>query len=332
MGYLQNWCQRVKKAVLPASVCAPAVQDDIAEYNVDVSPCSRFDVDDPAALEHLSEHGYVVFRSVADAGELQEAESLLWQFLEARGMQRSRPATWTHSRFPGNPANGVIVRDGFGQSQFLWYLRSLPKVAAAFARVWGTDDLITSMDGGCVYRPWAADPTCRTIGGWYHVDQGADRAGMQGVQGVLTLLDADATTGGLVVVPGSHRQFDEIRAHQTDPDILDAAEFGARAGGRLVTMKAGDIALFDSRCVHCNFPGSGPPRSARELVRAAGFVAMLPRHRASDQVKEARREAFRNQQTLSCWADEVKPQSGAHASVGVRSLDELTAVQRALLG
>lgn len=46
----------------------------------------RFRLGDPAASAYFDEHGYVVFRSVCSAPELQEAERLLWDFLEGSGL------------------------------------------------------------------------------------------------------------------------------------------------------------------------------------------------------------------------------------------------------
>jgi hypothetical protein len=49
----------------------------------------------------------------------------------------------------------------------MWHCRSAPAVKRAFASIWGTDDLVTSFDGMCVFRPWQIDETWKTIRSWY---------------------------------------------------------------------------------------------------------------------------------------------------------------------
>eukprot|EP00756_Hemistasia_phaeocysticola_P054231 Hpha_TRINITY_DN30162_c0_g1::TRINITY_DN30162_c0_g1_i1::g.110720::m.110720 len=305
---------------------------------VDTTASRRFVAGDPAALEHLREEGYVVIKDIADEKERAVAEDLLWDYLSGFGMKKGTPDTWKCRHFPGNPANGVIVRGGFGQSDFLWYLRSLPSVLRLFSWLWGTDDLLTSLDGGCVFRPWEGlDPMWRTTGAWYHIDQGTGRTGFQGIQGVLSLTRADRDVGGLIVIPRSHTRHDSfIRMPDANRcGILGVwdDEWVKQAGRKLVCMEAGDMALFDSRVVHCNAPGNGGSRKRTELLRMAGFVAMLPRDRVPLEIIKERHRAAALGLTLSCWADEVLPQSGSFTVEGRgKELSDLTPVQQRLLG
>merc|ERR1712008_47463 len=86
----------------------------------------------------------------------------------------------------------------------------------AFATIWDTSDLLTSFDAANIFRPWRQRELglSRTCGGWYHVDQGKGLPGLESVQGFVSLLDANASTGGFVVIPGSHRRFDELTEYQ----------------------------------------------------------------------------------------------------------------------
>merc|ERR1712107_64463 len=68
---------------------------------------------------------------------------------------------------------------------------------------------------------------------------------------------------------------------------------------KLVTCKAGDIVLWDSRCVHCNTPAVEPPTSPEgELLRVCVYTCMVPKSRADDETLRARREAY--EQGMSC--------------------------------
>jgi len=197
----------------------PSLKPRCDEDLLDVSESPRFDVEDPSFLVHLQEHGYAIVKDVASLSDRNTAETMLWQFLtENAGFDRADPSTWSDENFEriGCTGTGIIDGAGISQSDFVWHLRLLPAVRRAFAAIWSTDELITSFDAASVFRPWQRKDLgfARTHGGWYHIDQGRGALGLQSVQGLVTLLDVDASTGGLVVVPGSHKQHSEIVRHQ----------------------------------------------------------------------------------------------------------------------
>merc|ERR1719469_857134 len=95
----------------------------------------------------------------------------------------------------------MVENFGIGQSEFMWAVRSLPRVRAAFATLWGTFDLITSFGGAVVHRP--AELKAGSLG--YHLDQHpVDRPNpFDCVQGILNLVRASP----LGFVPRSHKDF-----------------------------------------------------------------------------------------------------------------------------
>ena len=120
------------------------------------------------------------------------------------------------------------------------------------------------------------------------------------MQGLLSLYDVDACTGGLCVISGSHLKHDEVMSYagvtrndfvpipQNDPLLRHS---------RLVTCKAGDLCLWDSRTVHCNTPCVEQPTEEAgyphdEPLRAVVYCCMTPRTRASKETLRARRVAF----------------------------------------
>lgn len=123
-----------------------------------------------------------MIRKVADVNEIEHAKDLLWEFLQDNaGMHRNDPKTWTNDNFSkiGSPTNGILFGNGFGQSDFQWYLRTLAQVKQSFAHIYGTalyspriymylstgnvtgtSELICSFDGGNVFRPWHSVGVC----------------------------------------------------------------------------------------------------------------------------------------------------------------------------
>ena len=133
----------------------------------------------------------------------------------------------------------------------------------SFEGVWGTDDLICSFDGACVFRPWAQDKTWRTVGGWEHVDQNpTHRPGKQCVQGLVTLSKVTPQSGGLTVIPGLHLLFGEVgrllKVSHSD-DFVKVPQWCwssiSTSTPSLVLCEAGDMCLWDSRTIHCSSPG-----------------------------------------------------------------------------
>ena len=136
------------------------------------------------------------------------------------------------------------------------------------------EDLLVSFDGAGVYRPWRqrAQPT---KGGWYHVDQNYWNVGRRGfacVQGLVTLTDVHEGTGGLVLFPGSHTQFerlsklkrvrreyeekseDYVRFEEKELERLLVKNKERKMVASLVRARAGDMILWDSRVVHSGSP------------------------------------------------------------------------------
>ena len=147
----------------------------------------KFKPDDPELLTYLEAYGYAVVSGVANAEQVARAHDDFWAFHEGIGTNdgatqvlRSDSDTWGSDFLP-HPATGIITGYGFGQSRFCWNLRTLPGVNTTFAKIWETEDLVSSFDGGAAFRPWSAgDTEWRTQGGWWHCDQNATRPNRSG--------------------------------------------------------------------------------------------------------------------------------------------------------
>jgi ectoine hydroxylase-related dioxygenase (phytanoyl-CoA dioxygenase family) len=311
----------------------------------------RFDIDSETEefLSYLEEHGYAVVAGVADAQQVEKAQDLLWDFfenLEGYSLRRDDPSTWSNDSWLPSPTNGIMSGFGFGQCKFMWHLRLLPKVKKAFAAIWKTTDLLVSFDGGNMFRPWKYDSSWVTQGGWFHVDQNHFRPNRQGkvcVQGLVTLCDADETTGGLLVVPGSHLHHERVCEkfpHYSDFVPLDKDDPLLADGSVLVCAKAGDLILWDSRTVHCNTPALNAsedlvaPKDQTndwKLIRQVGYVCMTPASFATKEVIEARKGCFVDGHSNSHW-----PHACVIGSAGIpgNELDPeaISSEQRALIG
>jgi endonuclease/exonuclease/phosphatase family metal-dependent hydrolase len=333
-----------------------------SEKGLDATPSQRFDVDDPKAMEHLEQLGYVVIANATAAAEVVEQTDRLWTFLEGlskRGgrsrISRDNPLSW-EAGWPGSQSNGIISGHGFNHSDFMWAARTNPVVLKAFSRVWGVgeeDELISSFDGGNVFRPTnPAQGGCAewaTQGGWWHVDQSTLCAGHTGrcsIQGLVAYTDADETTGGLCVVPGSHLQHEELCARAADPAAGDfvtvpASDPVLATPGRLVTARAGDLILWDSRTVHCNTPATRAPAAsvpldsspAAQLKRIASYVCLVPRSFATEATIARRQDAYRSNTGSTHWPQHLAlGPSGDAFGLPSQVLEDAPSVVRSLVG
>jgi hypothetical protein len=346
-----------------------AEQHDLTSGAVSVKAIHppRFELDTQQSefSQYLDEHGYAVVAGVANDEQVEEAKSLMWDYLEAipnTKVKRDDVNSWgIVGDWLPSETNGILHGFGFGQSDFMWHLRLLPRVKAAFSAIWNTNDLLVSFDGGNAFRPWKYNQSWLSDGGWYHVDQNATKTGSVGrvcVQGLVTLLTATEDTGGLVVVPGSHKEHaamcrrskvakamgDFVPVPVGDP-ILDR-------GAQLICAEAGDLILWDSRTVHCNTPAlsalhptadckkqdafcpeaDSDPSAKWELIRQVGYVCMTPARFASEEILLKRQEAFVNNISTSHWPHKVVMGGHALPDTPLKDPAAITKEQRELIG
>jgi hypothetical protein len=117
--------------------------------------------------------------------------------LDPPPVNRSDPSTWVDGNWPCGVEGGILPYFGAGQSTCAWFVRSVPAVRAAFAALWRTEDLLASLDGILLWRPWRergphaaphARAAHRTEAGWFHVDQNPRcKPGFCSVQGLVRL-------------------------------------------------------------------------------------------------------------------------------------------------
>ena len=259
----------------------------------------RFDATDPEMKEYLKEHGYVVIKEILTKEEIEISINLLWEFLyEKCQMERNDPTTWTDENFSkiGDSRTGILGFSGINQSKFLWYLRLIPKVKLAFQNLFDTDDLLTSFDGGNIFRPWhnpqLSQYHSKTSQGWFHVDQGRKLLGFQCVQGLISLTDSNENTGGFCVIPNSHHHHTELMnsiARNNQNFVMIPSNTPILTSQQILPVCfAGDLILWDSRTIHCNTPAlvSTPTYPIDQLLRIVGYVCMTPTSFAERSIDE----------------------------------------------
>lgn len=331
VSFLAELDEALKRALKDIHKLLDAHQDLPKMPIVKVIEAPRFQAEDSAGwIAHLVNEGFVVIKGVTDDTQVKTAYDLLWEFLEdadvGQAVNRKDANTWWSGRdghgWAGATDDGIIQGRGIGQSEVLWFLRGLPPVRKVFSELWGTEQLVSSFDGAGVFRPYGIHREFKiTKKNWYHLDQAHYKRGLHCVQGLITLKDATEETGGLVVVPRSHRFHNDIccryKAGDITSDFLsinvnDRVLTEGNLGPRMVAAKAGDMILWDSRTIHCNtapLKESAELLQANDLVRAVCYICMTPAAWCTDEIFRRRQQAFKDGITTAHWPHEYHPKN-----------------------
>lgn len=269
-------------------------------------------------LRDLEEQGYCVIPGVLSDGESRVMYERVWhEFIE-----KAWPACQMNDRSNWNEAFPIFTRAGVfagavGQTQVMWDLRQDLRVVDVFKGVWGTDQLIVSMDGMSIMCPVEVrkgfcDP-------WPHVDQKMmrrqdavthDNNPPEGfvsesslstkpftIQGQFLFEESCEGDGGFYCILKSHLRFKEfapelesISAENPNAAKTYLLDFFEGDCFKHITAPRGSVILWDSRTVHWN----QHPKEARDdpKVRMVGYICYVPKSRLTDEGKALRREAF----------------------------------------
>jgi ectoine hydroxylase-related dioxygenase (phytanoyl-CoA dioxygenase family) len=248
----------------------------------------------PADWEHWTTWGYVIVKDAVPPENLRRLVDLLWEFQE---MDLSDPSTWARPQLRDNEMtelnNSGMVE--IYNHQYLWDNRQHPRVYDAFVDIWDREDLWVKIDRANLNPP-NRGPS-RRFEGFLHWDVDTSLVPRPiGVQGVLSLVDADVEMGGFQCVPELFRTLgDWIRAQPPgrDPWAPDPAGLEVVP----VPMAAGDLLIFNSLLAH----GIRPNRS-EDRVRLAQYIAMRPAEQDNSELREWR---------IRSWHDREPPQGYA---------------------
>jgi Phytanoyl-CoA dioxygenase (PhyH) len=304
----------------------------------------------------LETHGFIVISGVLHENECHHALDLAWDWIEATSaseqarevarkptsaidkapVQRLDTSSHASAFFPRAVEGGMMPFYGSGHSSFAWKIRSHPNVKQVFASLYGTSDLISSLD--CIVLWRAGREHCTADRGWFHLDQNPrHKPNRECVQGLVNLLPVTPETGGNAIVARSHQYFphhycepednandsasisccsdfyrvrldelgedDWMEIDRYDTDVLDPSKIIS------LQMQAGDLLLWDSRVAHCSYPAkedsAGSASSTDGLIRAAVAVSMMPTSRATSSTLLERKNAVHASRTLTHWANKV---------------------------
>ncbi|KAL6916439.1 hypothetical protein ACHAP8_007733 [Fusarium lateritium] len=258
--------------------------------------------------------GCVVIKNVISPERAQYycEKQIEWLKKFELGFDEKDPSTWNADHLPISFKGGMYYGYGATHEKMAWEARTEPKVVEIFEKLWETKELLCSFDGLNISLPNRKDITWSP---WPHCDQNPERKGMQAVQGLLNFAPNGEKDGGLVLMKGSSKLFNEFFAHKREsadhedappPEIkyMDLFLFSEKdvkwfeeRGCEMykVNMEPGDFVLWDSRTMHyAKFPEG-------DQIRHVQYVCMTPRKFATEEALKAKAYCYNTFTGTTHW-------------------------------
>ena len=237
-------------------------------------------------------NGYVVIKNAVPKERAARTASFLWEFEEK---DPNDPATW-YTPPRAEMQMKELTNTGMVEvynHQRLWDNRQMPRVHAAFADIWGADNLWVTIDRANLNFPLRPGFEYK---GFIHWDYDPETK-PQNVQGVLALADqTDVNMGGFQCIPELFRTYDTWKL--TQPDDRDHFKPDT-TGFQLVKvpMEAGDLLIFNS-----SQPHGIRPNLSGDKVRIAQYISMMPAEEDNEPLRQWR---------IASWQQRIAPEGYA---------------------
>ncbi len=247
----------------------------------------------PADFEHWQTYGFVVIPQAVPAENVAALKALLWEFQE---MDPDDISTWNAAQLR-NHAMKELNNSGMVEiynHQALWDNRQHQRVYDAFVDIWDDEKLWVTIDRANLNTP---NRSARAFAGFIHTDVDTTLDPLPvNVQGVLSLVDVDGSTGGFQCVPELFHHFEEWKQRQPArrdgfaPDIEGYYIYP-------VPMKAGDLLIFNSLLAH-----GIRPNTSENKVRMAQYIAMTPAAENNQELRNRRVQSWQERRAPEGFA------------------------------
>ncbi|KAL1890763.1 hypothetical protein Sste5346_008088 [Sporothrix stenoceras] len=254
--------------------------------------------------------GYVVIKGAIprERADQYRATAMDWFNKFPFGFDMNDKSTWVQEKLPMMMKGGMILNYCAAHEKWVWDARCEDGVIDAFAKLWGTHELLVSFDAVNVTLPGRTDVQWSP---WPHVDQSPTRRGLACAQGIINFSNAGPKDGGLVLLQGSSELFERFfQEHPPAPKAAGApgqfdwygfkeedVQWFISQGCSVVKVDAepGDLIIWDSRTVHyARLPES-------ETVRTILYATYTPASLASPEDVALKADIFHRYEATTHW-------------------------------
>jgi hypothetical protein len=211
----------------------------------------------PEEMKFWDENGYIVLKNAISRADAKASEEVVWDFL---GLAPDQPDAW-YGR------DQVFWADLF-QHPVLNKNRTSERIKKAFAQIWGTESLVTSVNRVSFNPPITANADHSGPSG-LHWDTSIAVPMEFDVAGILYLNDVAENQGAFRCVPGFHREIASWLASlpaNVKPRDVDLEDRGVLS----IAGNAGDMVIWRQELPH----GSG--RNMSNMPRLAQYLTLYP--------------------------------------------------------
>ena len=251
--------------------------------------------------KHLDENGYSVIKNILDETEYDTAFNLFkkdWNEVSP-SFKFDDKSTWGIETTPIMFGKGMATFNGFGQSDFMWNLRTNSKIQSIFKYIYSLEQpsngLVSSLDGFSVFIS-----NKQKSKSWLHVDQNPVNT-MYSIQGSYNFLKVGENDAGFLIVPKSHIDFKPTVSHKKDWILCPESEFLEKSKKLVIPKNC--FTIWNSKLIHSNV---GMTKKTTELNRLTAYICFQPKENRSDTILEKRIEAYKNLKTTSHWANKCE--------------------------
>ncbi|KAK8159714.1 hypothetical protein IWX90DRAFT_390525 [Phyllosticta citrichinensis] len=264
--------------------------------------------------DEFHKNGCAVIKNVIspERAAYYRQKQIEWLQSFGRGFDPNDESTWTQEHLPVNFKGSMYFAYSSTHEKFVWEARTEQGVIDVFSKLWGTDELLVSFDGMNIALPRQKDLKWSP---WPHTDQSPERLGMQCVQGLLNYAPNGDKDGGLILMKGSSKLFNEFfqetrkqADHEDKPpeeenfkDLFifseDDVQWFKDHGCEQVkiNMEPGDLVLWDSRTMHHACLPEG------NQIRHVQYICMTPKKFAKPEDIEMKVQLFKDWQGTTHW-------------------------------
>ena len=219
---------------------------------------------------------------------------------------------WTEKNLPYGPRLGMY-HSIVSHSPVAWTLRE--KLYPLFKSLWGTDDLITSLDGATILPP--NKPRHIKSVDWPHIDQTSSFKNKQAIQGQVVCTTTSST---FRCTPTSNLIHEELR---TKYNFLSSKtewfkfnkeqinELSIRFGDLWqipISVKAGSIILWYSTTIHSSID----PVFGEKEWRCVYYICQRPKNHFSKRNLKTISDSALNGRTTNHWGTNMFPKYGRY--------------------
>ena len=257
-----------------------------------------FDFNDEKWNDHLNEYGYVVLKDILSQTEINDSMELFKQDINSvsPNFDINNNETFTINNTPIMWGKGIAVFNGFGQSNFMWSLRTNSKIQNIYKKIHNCDELVTSLDGFSLFvsKTQKSSP-------WLHIDQNPNN-NIYSIQGSYNFMPVNNDDAGFICIPKSHITFSPKIKHKNDWVICENQKDLVKKSVKLI-IPANCFVLWNSRLIHAN---EGMKKNSSTINRLTTYITFMPKNLRSENILNQKIEAYKNGKSTSHWANKCE--------------------------